>query len=62
MSQPDSTKRKINKILENLSIELDRAGLLDKIDIKTSNDPWIDLENAHSSIVAYIQSNNEEQN
>ena len=58
MSQPDNTKRKINKILENLSIELDRAGLADKIDIKSTNDPWIDLENAHSNIVAYIQANN----
>jgi hypothetical protein len=31
MNQADNTKRRITKILENLSIELDSAGLAEKV-------------------------------
>ncbi len=55
MSQAENPRRKISKILENLSIELDRVGLAEKFEYKTTNDPWIDLENAHSNLVGIIQ-------
>ena len=48
MSQAENPRKKISKILENLSIELDRVGLAEKFEYKTTSDPWIDLENAHS--------------
>ncbi len=55
MSQAENPRRKISKILENLSIELDRVGLTEKFEYKTTNDPWIDLETAHSNLVAIVQ-------
>lgn len=36
-------------------------GLAEKFEYKTTNDPWIDLESAHSNLVAIIQSINPSQ-
>ena len=43
MSQNENPKRRISKMCENLARDLDKVGLSDKVELRMTNDPFVDL-------------------
>jgi hypothetical protein len=56
MNQQDP-KRRIIKVIENLALDLESAGLADKVIIKSTNDPISDLENLCKDLISLTYPN-----